>query len=848
MKRLLNPVYPPLAPVAVFLAAGILTGRAWPDLPVWLPGAGFIVVLLIITLIVIRFKPVVLICCFLAACWGFASMADIQNPDLPAYHISKFADGSRYEITGTIDSFTRHYPRKNRVILVCESIAVPGESPVSTSGKINLSIYRDNNKGIVFTPGYGHKIRFVSPLNAIRNFSNPGGFDYKLHMQYKGVFGSAYAWTKKLEVLEKEDNSLGTVFFQQIEKARDRFWTLLKSRTVEASGSSKTSKDLATSDNAAAILGALITGKKEILSPEIRDAFARAGASHILAISGLHLSIVAFGAYWIFYFLLNRFHRLTVTGQARKFAGMLTLVPLFLYALFAGFSPSTQRAFIMTLVFMTAILTEKENDSLNTLCLAAIIILILDTTALFSISFQLSFSALLFIILGFGAVPQFRHGEWLRKNRAMTFFSGAILVTFFAGLGTFPLIARYFNMVSHVQILSNLILVPVMGFVCLPLGFLGLVSMSVFPGLARGILDLAIEILIQCIGIIEFITGFDWSWSRIITPTWGEVGLFYVFLAGFYLSVTHRGLSRRSVSHRGLNRRRKTGIWLMAFSLVTGSVSAGISIKNRFFKENLTITVLDVGQGNAAVVRTPSGKVLLIDGGGFSGISGFDVGRYVVGPFLWRNRIKTLDGVILSHPESDHMNGLVFILENFRIKRWIKNRDTNNTPAFARLDHLAEKRKILQWFPTRTPGIFSFDGVKLIVRPRNRNQRHGNRNNNSLICRITYKEFSMLFPGDIERSREKVLVMDEKTKLKSKVLLAPHHGSKGSSTKIFLDKVDPESVIVSCGYKNRYGFPHPNTLKRYGVEGVKVFRTDLHGAVTVTTRGRGYYINTNRGF
>ncbi len=105
----------------------------------------------------------------------------------------------------------------------------------------------------------------------------------------------------------------------------------------------------------------------------------------------------------------------------------------------------------------------------------------------------------------------------------------------------------------------------------------------------------------------------------------------------------------------------------------------------------------------------------------------------------------------------------------------------------------------------------------------------------------------MLFPGDIEGFREKVLALDKNTELKSKVLLAPHHGSKGSSTKIFLDKVKPESVIVSCGYKNRYGFPHPDTLKRYRVQEIRVFRTDLHGAVTVTSQGQGYHINTNRG-
>ena len=225
-------------------------------------------------------------------------------------------------------------------------------------------------------------------------------------------------------------------------------------------------------------------------------------------------------------------------GIAKKTAGILTLIPLFFYGIFSGFSPSTQRAFIMTTFFMISFLGEKEKSPLNTLALAAVVILIIDSTALFSISFQLSFAALLFIIIGFSLLGfSFSGVHRVPKKKLLRMIITPALVTFFAGLGTFPLIAHYFNLISYVQILSNLLLVPLMGFVCLPLGFFALVFLLLYPVLAEILVNLCQAIISFCITYIQFLTSFKLSWSRIIAFDPLVVILVYLFLAALCLYI-----------------------------------------------------------------------------------------------------------------------------------------------------------------------------------------------------------------------------------------------------------------------------------------------------------------------
>lgn len=819
MKNRLCRICPPLLPVAVLLGTGIWIG----SLPFfsfsWIVSASTAFFFWLLAICIFRFSTIIPLTCLAALIWGALSMGRIAFPTLPDHHISKFNDGKGKVITGKVVSFSLHYRDKTRLVLACSQIIEKGGTPQAVSGLIRLSIYGTRKERKSAGPQFGDEIRFFSRLRPIRNFANPGGYDYEAHMRYRGIFGSANTQAGKIKILPREDGGFTTRFFRRAELLRNNF----SSRVRALAGGNRL--------DAAAVLTALVTGKKENIPLRIKDHFARAGVSHLLAISGFHLSIFALGFFLFLNAVFSRIPLLAVTGYAKKAAGIMTLLPVAAYAVFTGFSPSTQRALAMVAAFMAALAFEKEKDGLNILCLAAVVILAFDPPALFSISFQLSFAAVVFIIIGFTTVYE---KKWMPKNFVFAWFWSIVLVTIFAGLGTLPLIARYFNMVSCIQVLANLVVVPLMGFICLPLGIAGfLLDGMIWPGGASWVMYLAIELIEWCLELIRYVAGFPFAWVRVVTPKSVDLVLIYLFMAAVYLTVFIR---------------KKAAFIFMAVVVTAATLSLGYQLRLRYFPGALNITVLDVGQGNAAIVRTPGGHAILIDGGGFSGNSGFDTGRFILGPFLWAQRIISLDAVILTHPQADHMNGLVFILENFKVRKLIRNRDDNDTEAFRALLALIQKQNIPQYFPEEKGLSQVFDKVCLQVLPSpdQASAASLDLNSNSVVCRFSFGDFSMLFPGDIEQEREAALVDTKNSRLGATLLLAPHHGSRTSSSTIFLDKVKPQGVIISCGHKNRYGFPHSCILQKYRERGAAVFRTDLHGAISVTSSGIGYDINTHR--
>jgi len=853
-----NTYFRPAIPLLISLICGILFGSGFAGYEIWATAAVIVCSGFCLRQIVrknnVRILPIVL---FVSL--GYLSVQPWVSPRLPANHILHFSDTHRWEIIGRIVDEPRKIKNRTRFHLQATSLGGDGQTR-AVSGKLRVTALGD-----IPELSAGDFVRFNSRIRSLTNFKNPGGFDYKKYMAFKGIRASTYLQGDTLVVIHKHPAG---GFFRIIESVRSTFAGL-----IEKSGHTQVE----------GVLKALIIGDRSQISAETRQAFNRAGVGHLLAISGLHIGIVATVAFGFFHWLMTRFKPFLWRGWTRKGAALLSLLPVFAYGMMAGFTPSTQRAVIMVSIFLLTFLFEREQDSLNTLALAALIILVADPPSLFSISFQLSFTAVFAIIYGF---------SWMQKrpsapktpipgnrrlrliNRLISFF----LVSFFAICGSLPLVAAHFNQISLVGLAANFIVVPLVGFLAIPLGLVALFVSPLSATAAFWCIQASSGILTLVLGVVQFFADLPFAAIKTFTPGLLEIGCFYVLcwaLLNFHRqprlaagkpgsgAALKSATSNFEMSPAGVDsgRRKFQGIFrrlqakrispsdlakaALVLVLVTLAADTCYWLYQRFGYADLRVTIIDVGHGSSSLLEFPGGYTMLIDGGGFADNSAFDVGAVIVAPLLWRKKIRTVDTLILSHPNSDHLNGLIYIAGHFHVKKVWTNSETQNTLGYKKFMEVIKNKKIVLPSFADMPQIHWINGVKVdfLYPPtgflkRKEREKWRNTNNNSLVVKISMGSTSFLFPGDIMAAAEKELVSLAGRKLNSTVLIAPHHGSRSSSSAAFLGEVNPEVIVVSSGRQSRFKLPHPATLNKYQQLGSSIFRTDINGAVSLSTDGQ----------
>jgi competence protein ComEC len=333
--------------------------------------------------------------------------------------------------------------------------------------------------------------------------------------------------------------------------------------------------------------------------------------------------------------------------------------------------------------------------------------------------------------------------------------------------------------------------------------------------------------------LATFFSQLPFAGIRTITPSLIEVGLYYAFAWTLFNY-----------------RRTRLAKTLLAGLVIILIVDGSYWLHRRYGCHELALTVLDVGQGSSALLELPGGPCILVDGGGFYD-NRFDVGARVVAPFLWQKKISTVDILVLSHLHPDHLNGLLFIARHFHVREVWMTEERVNTGAYQEFLDIIERKGI------RVVGLGE------LVRPRvvhgvrfevlhppldfvERKAQEGWRslNNNSLVLKATFGDVSFICAGDIEAEAETELVHLACDRLRTNVLLVPHHGSKSSSTMPFLNCIQPDIAVVSSGWKNIFRFPHDEVLHRYEAKGCEIFRTDLQGAITLTTDGHEVTVQT----
>ena len=563
------------------------------------------------------------------------------------------------------------------------------------------------------------------------------------------------------------------------------------------------------------LLGALIMGDRAGISDDLRAAFARAGTSHLLAISGLHLALVALGVA-----ALSRRLLLWIPLVARsRDPGRLAMLPAAAAALFytalTGAASPTARACVLVLCLGAARLVHRPPDLARPLSLAALLLLLLHPPALLLPGFQLSFIAVAGIALAARRFPRppgpgdhrglaSRTLEWVKK---------LALASTAATLVTAPLVVQHFGQATVAGVAVNLVAIPWTSLVLLPSALLGAAAGQLWPPAGEVLLSLAAlaaGCLIDLCGMVA-----SWPVAREFTPPGWPLTLALSMLALGLL------LPRR-------NQRRA----LVGAALLLAAVAALLPLTlDR--QPPLALTFLDVGQGDSTFISTAGGFSMLVDGGG-DPAGRADPGQRRVVPFLRARGIKHLDLVVATHPHADHTAGLRAVLQWVAVDElWVCWHEQED-PWLLELLRTAALRGV----PVRRPRLFTRDG--LTVRPIWPRGYQGacadparGANDNSIVLRLELGQAAVLLPGDVERETEEQLVISAGGWLAADLLKAPHHGSGTSSSGAFLRAVSPRLGIISCGLHNSFGIPPPRILRRYRDHGIPLARVDLKGAIGV---------------
>jgi competence protein ComEC len=828
-----RPIYRPIIWLTISMVVGIFAGEAFPGYRLGLLllvvgiGLGLVICLK-------KKRPSLMLPLLLFASMGYLSIQPWVAPRFPDHHIRHFAGSKALHITGTVLDEPVYKNNRTRFAMAVVSI-MQNEKPVPVCGRLRVTV----SKGPVVL-AKGNRVSFRGRIRGIRNFSNPGGFDYERYMAFQHIWASTYVVAEKLSVQSGAETTKGVTF---IDDRRARVRELIDGLGTESQGRSRDVK---------AVLKALLIGDRKEISPGLREQFNRTGVGHLLAISGLHMGIVAAAAFALFRWLAVWIKPILWAGWTRKTAAILTFLPVFLYGFLAGMSPSTQRAVIMVSVFLLTLLFDRDQDLINTICIAGMLILVINPPSLFSISFQLSFAAVLTIVGGMSLTqPMLKQSKDIKTNlinKGFTFMA----VTLFATVGTAPLVMAYFNQVSLIGLVVNMLAIPLVGFLAVPLGLLSAIIQVFNTGVALWCLQMSYWILEKAIWIIDFFSGMPFAALKTVTPSLMEISLFYLLLLGFFSWIFAIQQEKQSTPPF-MDPRRRVALGVMILAFLGWGLDTGYWIHQRFWHKDLRVTVFDVGQGSAALLELPGGHNLLIDGGGFSDNAVFDTGKNIIAPYLLRNKIRAIDALYLSHPNSDHLNGLIYIAEHFKVQQVITNNESSPSMGYQLFTAVLETHDIDTPVYSMLERTTTIAGVKIEILYPSENflektvkEKWRNKNNNSLVVKVTFGQHAFLFPGDVMAMGEKALVAAARKNLKSTVLLSPHHGSDSSSTPILMEQVDPEIVVVSCGWKNRFKFPAESVLQRYEAMGARVLRTDINGAIRIWTDGEEMKIRTTQ--
>ncbi|MCU7926674.1 MAG: DNA internalization-related competence protein ComEC/Rec2 [Candidatus Thiodiazotropha sp. (ex Dulcina madagascariensis)] len=630
----------------------------------------------------------------------------------------------------------------------------------SGGGALDLSRLQLSWFGAGQTLRIGDAWRLKVRLKRPRGMQNPQGHDYERWLFGQGVQAKGYVrkWSGNRRLSAQPASA----------------WMGRVRQSIAAQIDRHTAQPVA-----AALLKALAVGDKRGIGRAEWRVFTLTGTNHLIAISGLHVGIVAGWLLWVGQWAWRRSERLTLRLPALKAGSVLALLGALTYAALAGFSLPTQRALLMLLATLGSILLGRRLALGRGLLLALFLVVLFDPFAPLSAGFWLSFGAVAVILWSVGG----RVAPWRGWRQG-------VRVQWFVTVGLLPILLLFFGQASLVAPVVNLIMVPWFTLVLVPLVLVGL-PILLIPTLAGG-----------WFALLGLITGYSYellAWfsslpfALMVLPeaaTW----LWASAIAGCLLLLMPGGMPGRLL-----------GAWLFVPVLLTPP--------QRPSEGELWLTLLDVGQGLACVIETRHRLLLYDTGPGHA--SGYSAAETAILPYLRAQGHKVVDRVVLSNGDLDHAGGLSRLREQITIKEVLAG----------------EPERAQRARPCRAGERWSWDGVTFQLLHPSAEDRFKHANDRSCVMRIVTGDWTILLPGDIEKEAEKLLLERHGGDLKSRILVAPHHGSATSSSAPFVAAVDPEWTLFSSGYKNSYGFPKHEVVQRWRAQGAETLNTAETGAI-----------------
>lgn len=725
---------------------------------------------------------------------------------------------------------------RQRVDLQLESISLGGTESANCTG-VRLSIYGAKELEAL---QYGQRIAFRGKLNAPRNFRNPGAFDYKGYLAEHGISALASARRDQITILP---GFAGSRF--EVLRVRARRSVLQKVGELWPPAD-------------ASLMDAMVAGEDAFISRSTRTEFQRSGTYHVLVVSGMNVTVLAFVIFCALRWL----------SRSDSVAGVLTLAMIVFYALLTEVGAPVWRATLMLGVYLVTRFFYRDRSMLNALGTAGLCVLIFDPRLLFGASFQLTFLCV-WLVAGVGIpvlertlqpyvkgthlpdsirydftlaprVVQFRLDLRMIADRVAVLFRRArsktalralttglrfllrggelLIVSLILQLGLALPMACYFHRVTTVGLPTNLLVVPLTELL-MPAALLAVSLSYVSMPLAKIPAAIAGFALHGISGSVRWLGSLRAADMRVPSPALPVIVASAVCL-GFTMFAVRK---RRWIAVSAVGMLASCAAWI-ALAPATPDIRNNV----------LEMTAIDVGQGDALLLVTPQGRAILVDAGGlpYWAHSQLNIGEDVVSPYLWSRGFRRLDVVAVSHAHADHIGGMAAVISNFRPgELWI-----NGTAAREMSPVLQAAQSAGAHIIERYRGNhFNYGGAQFDVLAPAAGDSGVRQNDVSMVLRVSFGENSALLEGDAEK-REEAQIAPQVASVD--LLKIAHHGSATSTTPQLLAAARPRLALISVGARNSYGHPRGEILARLQSAGVRTFRTDLDGAVTFYMNGK----------